>query len=406
MLHTLPIFGLPAARQWLWSFDLSPAYFGYGFIIGPSTNAYTFIGAVIGWAILSPVAKHKGWAPGPVDDWDKGSRGWILWVGIGLILGDSLIGLGWFIFKPSITRAWHGLNSAMRPQRSYEEPSSQEPLLGEYSDTHAPARASSQIEDRHVPKSAQITSSLVVLSAIPLVLVCLLVLLIAFRRLVAPLATLVAILLIIPAGFISMRSLGETDNGASMAIGRPCLFGLISVAMAFTLILSCIGRVAQLVVGLLVPNSRPEYMSANLLLGGLVESGASQASQHMGGQRTAYMTETAPRAVFYGQMIGTFIGTLVATLAYRVYTTAREFPSKEFEVPDAHVWLVAARLIHQQGLPDKAMEFTIVAFVVGAGLSALRILGRPYWWAILVPSGVAMAIGKLRTLLVVIDSPS
>lgn len=357
------------------------------------------MGAIIGWAILSPVAKHQGWAPGPVGDWGQGSRGWILWAGIGLILGDSFIGLGWFLFKHSITRVWHKLKSTMHPQRSYEETSSQEPLLGEYPDPHVPARASGQIDDQQFPKSAQITSSLVVLSAIPLVLLCLIALLVAFRKLVAPFATIVAIVLIVPAGFISMRSLGETDNGASLAIGMPCLLTFQSIAIALMLILSRIGRLAQLVVGLLVPSSRPEYMSANLLLGGLVESGASQASQHMGGQKTAYMTETAPRAVFYGQMIGTFVGTIVATLAYRIYTIAREFPSKEFEVPDAHIWLVAARFIHQQGLPDKAMEFTIATFLVGAGLSALKIIGRLHWWAFLVPSGVAMAIGKLPTMI-------
>jgi uncharacterized oligopeptide transporter (OPT) family protein len=135
-------------------------------------------------------------------------------------------------------------------------------------------------------------------------------------------------------------------------------------------------------------------MSANLLLGGVVESGASQASQQMGGQKTAYITETAPRAVFYGQMIGSFVGTLIATLAYRVYTTSQEFPSKEFDVPDAHVWLVAASFIHQQRLPHRALEFSIASFVIGAGLSVLRIIGKQYWWRNFIPSGVAMATGK------------
>lgn len=38
-------------------------------------------------------------------------------------------------------------------------------------------------------------------------------------------------------------------------------------------------------MGLLVPASNPDYMSANLLLGGVVEAGASQASQQMGGSQ-------------------------------------------------------------------------------------------------------------------------
>jgi len=154
------------------------------------------------------------------------------------------------------------------------------------------------------------------------------------------------------------------------------------------------GRISQLIIALLVPASRSKYMSANLLLGGFVESGASQAAQHMGGQKTAYMTETAPRAVFYGQIIGSFVGTLIATLAYRLYTSVQTFPSKEFDIPDAHMWLVAARFIHQQGLPPRALDFSIAAFVIGAGLSVLRIMGQRYWWRKFIPSGVAMAIGK------------
>lgn len=62
------------------------------------------VGAIVGWGILSPVAKHKGWAPGPVNDWDNGSRGWIVWVGMGLILGDSAIGL----FGLSSSLVYHG----------------------------------------------------------------------------------------------------------------------------------------------------------------------------------------------------------------------------------------------------------------------------------------------------------
>lgn len=374
-LNRLPLFGFAAATKWLWAFDLSPAYFGYGIIIGPSTNAYTLLGAIIGWGILSPLAKHRGWAPGPVKDWDNGSRGWILWVGMGLILGDSLIGLSWFIFKPFALEMWRQARSRALQRSSQEERdrSAREPLLEEDSlppHSHS-TEGSVQTSDSSWPKSSRITSPLIVLSGIVVLLACFLSLLLGFRKLVAPIASVVAVLLVIPASFVSMRSLGETDYGASLAIGR----------------------VAQLLIGLMVPSSHSNYMSANLLLSGLVESGASQASQHMGGQKTAYITDTAPRAVFYGQMIGSLIGTLIATLAYRLYTTFQEFPNKKFDVPDAHVWLVAARFIHQQGLPDKALGFSIASFVVGSGLSVLRIVGRPYWWCKLVPSGVAMAIG-------------
>ena len=58
------------------------------------------------------------------------------------------------------------------------------------------------------------------------------------------------------------------------------------------------------------------------------------------------------------------------------------------------MWLVAARLIYQQGLPARALDFAIGAFLIGAVFSILRILGSNHWWRGLIPSGVAIAIGK------------
>jgi len=48
---------------------------------------------ITGWAILSPLAKHSGWAPGPVGDMTTGSRGWILWVSLAIMCSDSLVAL-------------------------------------------------------------------------------------------------------------------------------------------------------------------------------------------------------------------------------------------------------------------------------------------------------------------------
>lgn len=48
---------------------------------------------VVGWAILSPLAKFEGWAPGPVGDMSNGSRGWILWVSLVIMCADSIVSL-------------------------------------------------------------------------------------------------------------------------------------------------------------------------------------------------------------------------------------------------------------------------------------------------------------------------
>jgi hypothetical protein len=58
------------------------------------------VGAILGWGILSPLAKSKGWAPGPVNNWQHGSQGWVVWVGLGSIPGDSAVRVVWLILHP------------------------------------------------------------------------------------------------------------------------------------------------------------------------------------------------------------------------------------------------------------------------------------------------------------------
>ena len=48
---------------------------------------------LVGWGILSPIAKYSGWAPGPVGDMTSGTRGWILWVSLAIMCSDSLVSL-------------------------------------------------------------------------------------------------------------------------------------------------------------------------------------------------------------------------------------------------------------------------------------------------------------------------
>src|ERR1700738_1826290 len=73
---------------------MSPAYIGQGIIMGLPTTLSMLLGAILGWGILAPMAKAKGWAPGDIGDWKTGGRGWILWVSLGGMLADCVVGLG------------------------------------------------------------------------------------------------------------------------------------------------------------------------------------------------------------------------------------------------------------------------------------------------------------------------
>lgn len=58
-----------------------------------SSDFPLYQGMLVGWGILSPIAKLSGWAPGSIGSMTDGARGWILWVSLAIMLADSLISL-------------------------------------------------------------------------------------------------------------------------------------------------------------------------------------------------------------------------------------------------------------------------------------------------------------------------
>lgn len=61
--------------------------------MGFPTTLSMNLGMLVGWGILSPLAKHQGWAPGNVASSTDGARGWILWVALAIMISESLISL-------------------------------------------------------------------------------------------------------------------------------------------------------------------------------------------------------------------------------------------------------------------------------------------------------------------------
>lgn len=80
---------------------MSPGFIGQGIITGLAIPCHMLAGAVVGWAILSPLAMYNGWAHGPVGDWETGSRSWIIWVSLSCLMADAGVFLVWFIIEPT-----------------------------------------------------------------------------------------------------------------------------------------------------------------------------------------------------------------------------------------------------------------------------------------------------------------
>ncbi|KKK13464.1 putative oligopeptide transporter, OPT family [Aspergillus rambellii] len=402
-VRDIPIFGLSLASNWLWTLNPSPAYVGQGIIMGPSTCMHMLLGAVFGWGVLSPLAKARGWAPGPVDSWEDGSKAWIVWVSLAIMLADSIASLGWLVLKPVVgpkpnltSKLWNsrmgrwisseGPKPSNLPSYSYsalspisEESSarSQLPPLGTSSE--AP-------EDEDAPPS-QLISGRTVLILLPLTLVLNVVCMhIVFGDIISPLLSSLATLLAVLLSIMGVRALGETDLNPVSGISKltQLLFSLATPASHF---------------------SRRTALVTNLLAGAVSESGALQAGDMMQDLKTGHLLGASPKAQFYGQMIGSLVGAVLSTAVYKMYVNVYEVPGPMFQTPTAYVWIFTARLVTGQGLPPMAWEASLLAGAVFFAITVLRIIaaspmangGQPHGvsapWRSWIPGGIAVAVG-------------
>ena len=404
-LRNLPIFGTHMAQTWLWTLNPSPAYVGQGIIMGPATTFHMLLGAIVGWGILSPLAKSKGWAPGDVSDWENGSKGWILWVSLAIMISDALVSLAWLIIRPLLRYAapyfspllekvgmgrWRSSKTAPRPShRGYAAVSSTDPgstpLTQTPSDAHgAPTKHAStkrpkdddDTPDADAPPEHLVsTRSTLIMLLISLALYILSIHL-GFPNLMPFHLTLLALLLAIFLSVLGVRALGETDLNP----------------------VSGISKITQLIFALLVPVHRnPNAVIVNLLAGAVSESGALQAGDLMQDLKTGHLLGAAPSAQFYGQIIGSVVGAAVSACVYKLYARTYVIGEGQFQVPTAYVWVYTARLVTGEGLPKMADVAAFWAAGIYALLTVARLVGKGRGWKDLVPGGIAVAVGMYNT---------
>lgn len=396
LVRNIPLFGLSIAHNWLWTLNPSPAYVGQGIIMGPSTCMHMLFGAVLGWGILSPLANARGWAPGPVDSWEDGSKAWIVWVSLAIMLADSLVSLGWLVLKPLLHRApkWIALFRstsvgrwiALRLQFSSSHDHSYINYSALHSDDGTTAHEThilSKEEDVDAPPS-QLISTRTVVILLPLTLLLNVICMhIVFGNIMSPLLSSLATLLAVLLSVMGVRALGETDLNP----------------------VSGISKLTQLLFSLATPSSlfsRRTALVTNLLAGAVSESGALQAGDMMQDLKTGHILGASPKAQFYGQMIGSLVGAILSTAVYKMYVNVYDIPGDMFQIPTAYVWIFTARLVTGQGLPEMAWQVSVIAGIVWTFITTLRIAaaspafarnGHPPAWRAWIPGGIAVAVG-------------
>ena len=282
VLRNIPIFGSAAATTWLWTLNPSLAYVGQGVIMGSATTLHMLLGAVVGWGILSPLAKNKGWAPGPVDDWENGSKGWIVWTSLSIMLADAVVSLGHLALAPALHRlsqgaSWYpvslgkirsllsgqpeGYTSVRTSDDNNADDPSIEPAPAAHSISGAGAAVSSSgsehgddddepkiIDDGDAPPDQQVGNRVVLIGLFSSILLCVVCTHVVFGDLVPLYANLTAVVMALVLSIMGVRALGETDLNP----------------------VSGISKLAQLFFAFVVPQSNKSSVLVNLIAGAVV----------------------------------------------------------------------------------------------------------------------------------------
>lgn len=229
-----------------------------------------------------------------------------------------------------------------------------------------------RVSDRDDAPASQLVSTRTVLLGLVLsVGFCVLCIHLVFGDLVPLYATICAVLMALVLSIMGVRALGETDLNP----------------------VSGISKLAQLFFALVVPQGHPTSVLINLVAGAVSEAGALQAGDLMQDLKTGHLLGAAPKAQFWGQVVGATAGAVVSAFIYKLYTSVYDIPGSLFQVPTAYVWIFTARLVTGQGLPYMAREWAIAFAVLFTLTTVVRIWGTGRRWQVYVPGGIAVAVG-------------
>jgi uncharacterized oligopeptide transporter (OPT) family protein len=221
-VNQVPVFGTNASRHWLWYITLSPALTAMGVILDFSIGASMLVGAIVGWGILSPIARSRGWVPGPVSDMEQGVRGWLMWISIGVLLGDTFIRLLEALLKLAL-RAYKDLLPTLRQKlgntsapRQYDP--IEEPLLRQ-STIREDAHESSDTDQAKVVEGI-VSSRMILLLFVISIALCIICTWYVFGDEVSLYLVVVAVVVTLPLCLVVIQSSGETDSVPSNVLSK------------------------------------------------------------------------------------------------------------------------------------------------------------------------------------------
>ena len=359
-------------------------------IVGPAVSLDMFTGTFVGWAILSPVAKKAGWAPGKVQDWDTGSRGWIIWIGLAILLADFLFGTTYVMLT--------GLNSTVRSISADFDPQAHggnlDPLQQiqqhRFGNLFYENLSESTIHISEIIKNHKIFAF--ILASVAAFGACIFAVQYAIPNRISTVQILAAFLASAVFSAVSVRAMGKTDNGLSGPLGEAAMND------ETTQMLTCSGKLAQIILACLVSRSNPNRFVINMALSAVVEAGAVQASILLFNLKTGKLTRAEPMQQLLGHICGSIFGAVLAPWLYKLYTADLQLRNDLYQLPSAHMWLAAARLAYGTGLPPHSIEFAEIFAVLASFAAVLRIQCPDSKFVASIPASVAFSVGTCSKL--------
>lgn len=329
---------------WYFKLLISPVMFGAGLVIGPRVGISLLLGAVTGWLILGQVVMANGWVANPTSEaimsYGSGVRGWILWPGVAIMVGDAFA---------SLALQWRTFINALRPSTAIGD-------SDEFGDA-----------DQMIPNSWWLGG--LAFGTILAMIVMQVVFGIGWYL------TLIAVMLSSVLSVIAVRSTGETDINP---VGG-------------------MGKVTQLVFGgitNLQGIKGPQAVSTNLMAAAITGSGASQAADMMQDLKTGHLLGASPRKQILAQCIGILAGVAVVVPVFALFDRVHDIggADSDYPAPAAHAWKAMAELLSKglDSLPTHAGTAVVIGLLFGAALPIARKLAPTL--ASYIPSGLAFGI--------------
>jgi uncharacterized oligopeptide transporter (OPT) family protein len=215
------------------------------------------LGAVVGWGLLSPLAKYRGWAPGPVEDWEHGSKGWIVWVSLAIMLADSVISLGYLALRssarylPQVGGAFRAvLPESLKAKMGRPGRSGYTSVAGDDDNSRWNEEEDEEKTDQDAPADQQVSDRVVAVGLLLSIVFCICCIHICFGDLVPLYATITAVFMALVLSIMGVRALGETDLNP----------------------VSGISKLAQLFFAFIIPQSNKSSVLINLVAGAVVST--------------------------------------------------------------------------------------------------------------------------------------